>query len=161
MKATEAISDLRTKPLPMTFCPSANGSVEGNTFPACYTNTMSVAANKICSHLGPTSKDNIDIVVPGEDIEADAPVDVKRYVSETMSSAAPALAAGIASLALLLLRVLNDDEPALREFLQKHKIMHVFEKWVMDRAVSGSHSSLETWDAMILLADGRWPISRS
>lgn len=97
-------------------------------FPACYKNAIRVAANNTCGHSRPASKNNADILVPGEDIEADAPVDVKKYVSETMSSVAPAFAAGIASLALLLLRAHNDDQAALREFLQKHKIMQVFEK---------------------------------
>lgn len=131
-KATEeamrTTSSFRTGPRPMIFCPSANESVDDNTFPACYGNVMTVAADNICGHLRPVSENSIDIVVPGEDIEADAPVDVKRFVSETMSSAAPALAAGIASLALLLLRTHNDDKAALSEFLQKHKMMQVFEK---------------------------------
>ncbi|KAM0517462.1 hypothetical protein ACHAPE_004994 [Trichoderma viride] len=128
-KAMKATSDLRTKPRPMIFRPSANDSVDGDTFPACYGNTMSVAAHNICGHLTP-SNDSNDIVVPGEDFEADAnaPVEVKRYVSEIMSSAAPALAAGIASLALLLLRTHNDDYAVFNDFLQKDKIMQVFER---------------------------------
>lgn len=120
--------NFQTEPRTMIFCPSTNESVDDNTFPACYGNVMTVAADNIYDDLLPASKINVDIVVPGENVEADAPVEVRRFVNETMSSVAPALAAGIASLALLLLRIHNDDEAALRKFLQKHKIMQVFEK---------------------------------
>lgn len=127
-KAMSATSILRTKPRPLIFCSSAIESADGIMFPTCYENVMTVAADNICGHLRPSSKNNVDILVPGEDIEADAPVDVKRFVSETMSSVAPALAAGIASLAMLLLRTHNDDYAAFSHFLYKHNVMQVFEK---------------------------------
>lgn len=133
-KVANETSNLQT-PQALVFCPNADQSAEGTIFPAYYENAIRVSANNMCGHLRPASKNNVDILVPGEDIEVDAPVDVKRYVSESMSSVAPALAAGIASLVLLLLRIHNDDQTALREFLQKHKMMQVFEK--MDNGQSG------------------------
>ncbi|PON29941.1 hypothetical protein TGAM01_v201307 [Trichoderma gamsii] len=125
-KAMSAASDPQTKLRPLIFCNSAVESTDGTTFPTCYGNAMTVAADNICGHLRPASKDNVDILVPGEDIEADAPADVKRLVSETMSSVAPALAAGIASLAILLLQTHNHEFTAFRHFLDKHNIMQVF-----------------------------------
>lgn len=125
-KAVNAAANSQTSPI-LVFCPAADeGMEEGMMFPAGYENTIRVAANNMCGHLRPTSQNGVDILVPGEDIEAGAPLYMKRYVSESMSSVAPALAAGIASLVLLLLRIYNDDQAALKEFLQKHKIMQVF-----------------------------------
>lgn len=130
-----AASDLHTKLRPLIFYNSAVESTDGTTFPTCYGNVMTVAADNICGHLRPASKNNVDILVPGEDIEADAPADVKRFVSETMSSVAPALAAGIASLAILLLQTHNHEFSAFSHFLDKHNIMQVFER--MNNGQSG------------------------
>lgn len=125
-KAVNGTADSQTSPI-LVFCPTADEGVDaGKIFPAGYENTVRVAATYKYGHLRPASQDGVDILVPAEDIETGGPVYMERYVSESVSSVATALAAGIASLVLLLLRIFNDDQAALKEFLQKRKIMQVF-----------------------------------
>ncbi|KAL7903031.1 hypothetical protein HDV64DRAFT_284841 [Trichoderma sp. TUCIM 5745] len=121
-------ASLSQTPRPLIFCPATNENADGITFPVCYENAIRVAAINSCGHLRPASKDNVDVLVSCEDVELETTADVQGFISKTMSSAAPALAAGIASLALLLLQTHNDDYAASRDFLQKHKIMQVFER---------------------------------
>ncbi|KAL6909169.1 hypothetical protein GGI43DRAFT_429787 [Trichoderma evansii] len=121
-------ADLQTS-LILVFCANADEGVEESmAFPACYENTIRVAANNKCGHLRPASQNGVDIRVPGEDLDADTPASMKKFVSEAMSYAAPVLAAGVTSLVLLLLRINNDDQAAVLEFLQKRKMMQVFAK---------------------------------
>ncbi|RAL64408.1 hypothetical protein DID88_001884 [Monilinia fructigena] len=62
--------------------------------------------------MRPTSTSVIEILAPGEDIVADGPSYTDRYVEGTVSgsSVATALAAGIASLALFMIKISNDVE---------------------------------------------------
>lgn len=113
-------------PQPLIFLSGAAENADGITFLSSYENAIRVAANNTYNHPRPVSKTNVDISIPFENVEADATVDVKRFIGEMMSSIAPALAVGFASLALLLLQTHNDDYAAFSDFLQKDKIMQIF-----------------------------------
>ena len=92
-----------------------------------------MAATDPYGNLRPPSDGRVNIRVPGEDIVADGPSympkDVARAVSG--SSVATALATGIASLALLMIKTfnrINDDDERLNKLYSKEGIMKVFKK---------------------------------
>ncbi|KAL4969565.1 uncharacterized protein BDV14DRAFT_195830 [Aspergillus stella-maris] len=121
----------KVRPILM-FCSTADeGAYAGDVYPVDYTDSVvSVTATDIWGGL--TSKGDrqkhVDIRIPGEDLEASAPLYLGNVASSVSgSSVATALAAGIASLALLLLRTYNDiDEEALWPFYTKNGIMRIF-----------------------------------
>lgn len=118
----------------LIFCSTADeGVYSGGIWPANYENTVKVAATDQYGHMRPTSTSAVEILVPGEDIVADGPSYMDRYVEGTVSgsSVATALAAGIASLALLMIKTFNDINEADEDwkyFHTKEGIMKVFQK---------------------------------
>ncbi|KAL4950088.1 hypothetical protein BDW69DRAFT_187706 [Aspergillus filifer] len=130
-RAAAKSGNSKVRPILM-FCSTADeGAYAGDVYPVDYKDSVvSVTATDIWGGL--TSKGDrqkhVDIKIPGEDLEASAPVYLGNVASSVSgSSVATALAAGIASLALLLLRTYNDvDEEALWPFYTKNGIMRVF-----------------------------------
>jgi hypothetical protein len=107
----------------LVFCSTADrGTGSGPAYPADYDSTVRISATDKYGNLMPASDKTVshavNIPVPGEDIPALGP----SYTSEGIavgtvsgSSVATALAAGIASLTLMMLLVFNDtDKDALR-----------------------------------------------
>jgi len=132
-----ASTDSQTSPI-LVFCSTLDKDVyPGKIFPAGYDNTISVAATNKTGHLRLASQDSVDILIPNEDINADVPVYMERYISEFMPDVTTPLASGIASLVLLLLRRFNDDQAVLKEFLLKQKFMQVF------AGMDSGHSGIE------------------
>ncbi|OTA95155.1 hypothetical protein M434DRAFT_10064 [Hypoxylon sp. CO27-5] len=125
----------------LVFCSTADeGIYSGKVYPANYQGTVSVAATDRYGHLPPTSPGGVSILVPGEDIEADGPSYMEKYTTGTVSgsSVATASAAGIASLALLLLKTFNykSEEKDFRDYYTEEGIMRIF-----NRMQTGSHGS--------------------
>ncbi|CRG83434.1 Serine/threonine-protein kinase smg-1 [Talaromyces islandicus] len=119
----------------LMFCSTADeGAFAGDVYPVNYTNfVVSVTATDnwggLTSKADPQKK--IDIRIPGEDLEASAPVYLPNAgTSVSGSSVATALAAGIASLALLLLRAYNhvEEDEAFWRFYTRNGIMGVFNR---------------------------------
>jgi hypothetical protein len=126
----KAAGDSAESPI-LIFSSTADEGVDpGKIFPAAYDETFTVAATDRYGHVRPASQEDVDILVPGEDISADGPVYMKKFMTGTVtgSSVATALAAGIASLALLMLRIFNGDESAVKQFMRKGQMMGVFAK---------------------------------
>lgn len=123
----------------LMFCSTADeGMYSDNIYPADYDKkVVRVSATDRWGHL--TSKSHgpkaVNIQIPGENIEAVGPA----YIGSVMphvsgSSVATALAAGIASLALLLLRTYNNaDDRTMRRFYTKEGIMRVFNQMDADK----------------------------
>ncbi|RYP07033.1 hypothetical protein DL764_002792 [Monosporascus ibericus] len=107
----------------LVFCSTADtGTWSGPAFPADYNDTVRVSATDKYGNLMPASDKGshaVNVPVPGEDIPAFGP----SYMGEGIavgtvsgSSVATALAAGIASLALMMLIVFNGkDKEALKQ----------------------------------------------
>jgi hypothetical protein len=115
----------------LVFCSTADeGIYSGPVYPAAYDNTVRVAATDKYGHLQPGSDGDVNILVPGEDIDADGPSYMEKYVTGTVSgsSVATASAAGIASLALLMLKTFNKEDEKLWKFYKQDGMMKVFEK---------------------------------
>jgi len=120
----------------LVFCSTADeGSWANRVYPACYPGTVRVSATDKYGNLMPTSdKDAINIPVPGQDIPAFGPSYMGAGIAwgtVSGSSVATALAAGIASLALLLLQVFNDaDRDKLKHegFYNNEKIVRVLSR---------------------------------
>lgn len=123
------------------FCSTADeGIYSGPVYPADYDNTVSVAATDMYGHLQATSSGGVNILVPGDNVSADGPSYMEKYTSGTVSgsSVATASAAGIASLALLLLKTFNQkEEKEFRDFYTKNGIMKVFNKMQSDSDLTG------------------------
>lgn len=131
--AVKSSLDSKRRPTLM-FCSTADeGAFAGDVYPVDYTDSV-VSVTATDSWGGLTSKSDrqkeVDIKIPGEDLEASAPAYlVNAGTSVSGSSVATALAAGIASLALLLLRAYNDvDEEEFWPFYTRDGIMRVFNK---------------------------------
>ncbi|RLL98705.1 hypothetical protein CFD26_100564 [Aspergillus turcosus] len=129
-RAADNASNNKSRPTLM-FCSTADeGAFAGEVYPVDYADSVvSVAATDTWGGL--TSKSDrqkpVDIRIPGEDLEAPVPQYLENVSSRVSgSSVATALAAGIASLALLLLRTYNDNNADLRPFYTKKGIMRVF-----------------------------------
>jgi hypothetical protein len=145
----------------LVFCSTADeGAYAGKVDPADHKGTVSVAATDKYGHMRPASQAGVNILVPGEDIVAEGPSYMGKYTSGTVSgsSVATALASGIASLALLLLRTFNEvDQTALNEFFKKEGIMRVFTK--MNSEINGIQlSNLFPDDSSQL--PGEWEMSK-
>ncbi|OAL20469.1 hypothetical protein AYO20_11489 [Fonsecaea nubica] len=120
----------------LVFCSTADeGSWANRVYPACYPGTVRVSATDKYGNLMPTSdKDAINIPVPGQDIPAFGPSYMGAGIAwgtVSGSSVATALAAGIASLALLLLQVFNDvnrDKLEHEGFYKNEKIVRVLSR---------------------------------
>lgn len=118
----------------LMFCSTADeGAFGGPAYPVDYKeHVVSVSATD--SWGGLTSKTDrhtrVDVSIPGEDLEASAPFYLGNVGSTVSgSSVATALAVGIASLALLLLRTYNDgSEDELSSFYTRKGIMRVFDR---------------------------------
>ncbi|KAL4923524.1 S8 family peptidase [Aspergillus undulatus] len=123
----------------LMFCSTADeGAFAGDVYPVDYTDfVVSVTATDTWGGL--TSKSDrqkpVDIRIPGEDLEASAPLYLGNVpTSVSGSSVATALAAGIASLALLLLRTYNNvDEKDMWPFYTRVGIMRVFNRMNADK----------------------------
>jgi hypothetical protein len=121
----------------LVFCSTADeGLYSGTVYPASYDGVVNVAATDQYGHMKPASATGVDILVPGENIVADGPSYMEEDSTSSVSgsSVATATAAGIASLALMLLRTFNptrSDEPGyvnLRQFYTRDGILGVFDK---------------------------------
>ena len=112
----------------LVFCSTADrGTGSGPAYPADYKDTVRISATDKYGNLMPASDKGphaVNIPVPGEDIPAYGP----SYMGEGIavgtvsgSSVATALAAGIASLALLMMMVFNgrDKEPLSKMVLKR------------------------------------------
>jgi hypothetical protein len=108
-----------TSPI-LVFCPADKVVSPGKTFPTSYENTVRVAATDEYGQLRLALQNSIDILIPNQDMKVDLPDYMEGYVSEFMSAVTTALTSGTASLVLLLLRIFNNDQAALKDFLQKH-----------------------------------------
>ena len=106
----------------LVFCSTADtGTGSGSVYPAYYKGTVQVSATDKYGNLMPSADKGthaVNIPVPGEDIPAVGPSYMSDAVAEgtvSGSSVATALAAGMASLSLLLLMVFNNkDKQALK-----------------------------------------------
>lgn len=145
----------------LVFCSTADeGVYSGKIYPADFEGTMRVAATDKYGTIRSASQPRVDILVPGEDIEAEGPSYMGEYVKSTVSgsSVATALASGIASLALLLLRTYNEtDARSLKVFSEKEGIMRVFAK--MNSEVNGIQLS-DLIPNDINQLSGAWDISK-
>jgi subtilisin family serine protease len=120
----------------LVFCSTADeGNWSNRVYPACYDGTVRVSATDKYGNLMPSSdKDAINIPVPGQDIPAFGPSYMGAGIARgtvSGSSVATALAAGIASLALLLLQVFNEANRATlkqKRFYTNEKIVSVLSR---------------------------------
>ncbi|KAI1128630.1 peptidase S8/S53 domain-containing protein [Nemania abortiva] len=122
----------------LVFCSTADeGVYSGTIYPASYDGVVNVAATDQYGHMTPASANGVDILVPGENITADGPSYMEKYSNSRVSgsSVATATAAGIASLALLLLRTYNwsrserrEEAEMMRQFYTRDGILGVFDK---------------------------------
>ncbi|KAJ5657424.1 subtilisin-like protein [Penicillium longicatenatum] len=117
----------------LMFCSTADeGAFSGTIYPVHYKDhVIRVSATDDWGFQTSQSKGDspADVLVPGEKAQAGGP----GYIGNTQdtvsgSSVATALAAGLASLALLLLRTRNGEDKRMREFYTKLGMMKVFNK---------------------------------
>lgn len=124
----------------LMFCSTADEGVYSETiYPADYgNNVVKVSATDRWGRLSAKSQSTqpVDIQIPGENIEAVGPAYIGSVLPTVSgSSVATALAAGIASLALLLLRTYNKLEAReVNKIYSKEGIMKVFKKMEADKA---------------------------
>lgn len=123
----------------LIFCSTPDQGVYSEAWPVAYKDhVLSVSATDNFGHLTSKTKgtDLVDIQIPGENVSVAGPVYIGN-MNDTVSgsSVATALAAGIASLALLLLRTFNPelgaglnegDREDMKEFYTKKGIMRIF-----------------------------------
>ncbi|KAL7901847.1 hypothetical protein HDV64DRAFT_143531 [Trichoderma sp. TUCIM 5745] len=132
----------------LVFCSTADeGTYSGKVYPVDYEGVVKVAATDRYGHLPPTSAGGVNILVPGDEVPADGPSYMEKYASTTVSgsSVATACAAGIASLALLLLKICNNcleksrssNESDFRPFYKRDGIMKIFDKMQGDQDQTG------------------------
>ncbi|KAF5977372.1 intracellular serine protease [Fusarium bulbicola] len=128
----EAANPAKGRPTLM-FCSTADeGMYSEDTWPVKYEHVVKVSATDKWGHR--TNKthgpEDVDVMIPGENIEADAPI----YMGQTLptvsgSSVATALAAGIASLALMMIEKYNQvSERDMESFYTRAGIKKVFKK---------------------------------
>jgi hypothetical protein len=128
-----AVDDPDRRPI-LVFCSTADeGIYSGKVYPAHYNDVVRVAATDKYGRLKPESDSGVNILVPGQDIAADGPSYIEKYATGVVSgsSVATATAAGIASLALLLLKIFNDEkdhDKELRRFYTWTSMKEVFNK---------------------------------
>lgn len=141
-KLKKAIDRAIARPT-LIFCSTPDEGVYSQAWPVGYRNeVLSVSATDHFGHL--TTKtagtEPVDIQIPGENIRAAGPAYIGNVLPTVSgSSVATALAAGIASLALLLLRTFNPELGApghneMKEFYTKKGIMRVFRGMGADKA---------------------------
>jgi Subtilase family len=140
IKKAVANNDPERRPI-LVFCSTADeGIYSGPVYPANHDGTVSVAAADRYGHLQPTSPGGVNILVPGDNVAADGPSYLEKYTTGTVSgsSVATASAAGIASLALLLLKTFNKcEERDFRDFYTRDGIMRVFNKMQGNSELTG------------------------
>jgi len=119
----------------LVFCSTADeGAYSGAVWPAEHTGVLRVSATDKYGHLTPRSNDlqPVDIQIPGENIDAAGPIYMSSSsVGKTVSgsSVATALAAGVASLALIMLQTFNHlNEKELDHIHTRECMKVVFEK---------------------------------
>jgi hypothetical protein len=108
----------------LVFCSTADEGIwsSGNVYPANYPGTVRVSATDKYGNLMPASAKDVDAInipVPGQHVPALGPSYMGEQIARgtvSGSSVATALAAGMASLALMMLRVFNNKN---REQLHK------------------------------------------
>ena len=133
-----AVDEERKLPHPiLVFCSTADeGVYSGTVYPASYDGVVQIAATDQYGHMIPASDNGVDIRVPGENIEADGPSYMDEYSTSSVSgsSVATATAAGIASMALLMLKAYNwpklgqaEEAEEMREFYTRDGILGVFD----------------------------------
>lgn len=146
----------------LVFCSTADeGVYSGTVYPASYNGVVNVAATDQYGQLKPASANGVDILVPGENIAADGPSYMEKYSSSSVSgsSVATATAAGIASLALLLLKTYNGGSDSkttkiMKSFYTRDGILGVFDEMnahkagvVPSKLFSGDKRSLaDAWN---------------
>ncbi|KAI1746884.1 subtilisin-like protein [Xylaria castorea] len=117
----------------LIFCSTSDeGLYSDGIWPVDYDDVVSVSATDRWGRLTPKTQGRrtVDIQIPGENIEAlGASYIGTARPTVSGSSVATALAAGIASLALLLLRTYNDlNEEQTRKFYTREGILRIFNK---------------------------------
>ncbi|KAE9380874.1 hypothetical protein N431DRAFT_362973 [Stipitochalara longipes BDJ] len=132
----------------LIFCSTPDQGVYSDAWPAMYKKyVLSVSATDNLGHLTSKTKgtDAVDIQIPGENVRAAGPAYIGN-MNETVSgsSVATALAAGVASLALLMLRTFNPelgvagrcdgDREAMQDFYTRDGIMRVFRGMGADKS---------------------------
>ncbi|KAI1658873.1 hypothetical protein F4813DRAFT_388133 [Daldinia decipiens] len=124
----------------LMFCSTADeGLYSDAVYPADYErHVVRVSATDQWGHLTARTHGSkaVNIQIPGENTEAVGPAYIGSVLPTVSgSSVATALAAGIASLALLLLRTYNKDlkDKDIQPFYQKQNIMKIFNKMDADK----------------------------
>ncbi|KAI1086805.1 hypothetical protein F5B19DRAFT_498003 [Rostrohypoxylon terebratum] len=125
----EAIKNAAQKTI--IFCSTPDEGVYSEAWPVGYKeHVLSVSATDRHGHLTSQTKgaESVDIQIPGEDIRATGPSYIGNVLPTVSgSSVATALAAGIASLSLLLLKIFNPPhDERLQQFRTKEGINRVF-----------------------------------
>lgn len=129
----KAISEATDKHI-LIFCSTPDQGMYSDAWPANDKNVISVSATDQYGHLTSQATGTIpaDIRIPGQNVPVKMGTETQ---SISGSSVATALAAGIASLALLLLRIFNDNLPdsELKEgkghkYYKREGILEVFRK---------------------------------
>lgn len=115
----------------LIFCSTADDRTEARTsiWPADCDQVIKVAASDPYGRALPDSERQVDVVVDGDRLTAHGPKYMKNHAEKVISgsSVATALAAGLASLCLCLIRMVNTPEQAL-ELQDKTKILKLFDK---------------------------------
>jgi hypothetical protein len=111
------------------FCSTADiGLVSVKVWPADFPPCISVAASDANGRPRPQSREEVDLLVSGQDIMADGPDYIRKQTKQPVSgsSVATALAAGIASLILYISQIVTEDV-GWKKFLKKRGILKVFD----------------------------------
>lgn len=122
----------------LVFCSTSDeGANPVDAYPAGWEGVVCVAATDQYGHRRPPSADNVSILAPGENVLADGPSYIPEFTRGTVtgSSVATALGAGLASLALLMLRTFNAaNDNDMASFYTKEGILGVFRKMMINDA---------------------------
>ena len=136
-----AVADSESHHPILLFCSGAEEGVwSEKVYPAEHGVAIRVAAaDKYGQLLANQDKDDVNIFIPGEDVKVEGPHYMENLQEAVVggSSVATALASGIASLAMVLLRTFNDveenddnqnDKTKYQKFYKKAGILEVFKK---------------------------------
>src|SRR2546423_999992 len=117
----------------LVFCSTADTGQRANDLwidKALESSIFRVSASDTLYNPRNQSLRQVDVMVNGEDITADGPRYIKRDPNGVVSgsSVATALAAGIASLSLCLIRIMGSDEARDQKLRKKNIMLRIFEK---------------------------------